>query len=108
MNAVGAVVLPVIGFVVYFLPAILANRRHPNATGITVLNVFLGWTLVGWVAALVWAVSVSPVAPTEEEVDGMRRPCPVCGESISIQATLCRFCNHTLPAKGTAHSIMAR
>jgi hypothetical protein len=100
VNAAGAVVLLVIGFIVYFLPAIIANRRHPNATAITVVNLFLGWTLVGWVAALVWAVAVSPIAPTEEEVDGTRYACPLCGESISIQARLCRFCNHHLPALG--------
>jgi hypothetical protein len=41
---------------VYFLPAYVAYRRfHPNAVPILLLNLFLGWTLVGWVAALVWA-----------------------------------------------------
>lgn len=30
---------------------------HRNASGIFLLNLFLGWTLVGWVIALVWAVS---------------------------------------------------
>jgi hypothetical protein len=41
----------------YFLPAIVAiNRGHPNTTSIIVLDLLLGWTLVGWVIALVWAV----------------------------------------------------
>lgn len=41
----------------YFLPGIVAiNRDHPNATSIFVLDLLLGWTLVGWVIALVWAV----------------------------------------------------
>lgn len=31
------------------------GKKH--ASGIIILNVFLGWTLLGWVAALVWAVS---------------------------------------------------
>ncbi|MDE0040023.1 MAG: superinfection immunity protein [Gammaproteobacteria bacterium] len=31
-------------------------RLHPHAAGIAVLNVFLGWTVFGWVAALVSGV----------------------------------------------------
>lgn len=46
----------VIGVPIYFLPAYL-GRFHRQATAITALNVLLGWTLLGWVAALVWAVS---------------------------------------------------
>jgi hypothetical protein len=37
------------------------DRAHPNALRISLLNVFLGWTVVGWVAALVWARTISPV-----------------------------------------------
>jgi T4 superinfection immunity protein len=45
----------------YFLPTIVAGcRRHPNQAGIVILNLFLGWTFVGWVIALVWAVSALP------------------------------------------------
>jgi hypothetical protein len=42
----------------YFLPAIIGLcNGHPHKAGIILLNFFLGWTLVGWVVALVWAVS---------------------------------------------------
>jgi len=42
--------------VVYFLPAIVAGMRsHHSAGAIFVLNLLLGWTLLGWVVALVWA-----------------------------------------------------
>lgn len=41
--------------VIYFLPS-LAASGHPNALAIFLLNLFLGWTFVGWVMALVWAV----------------------------------------------------
>jgi len=41
---------------VYFLPALVAEQRcHRNAMVITVTNLFLGWTFLGWVVALVWA-----------------------------------------------------
>lgn len=45
----------------YVLPLMLAvKNRHPSAAGVAVVNIFLGWTMVGWVIALAWAVS-SPV-----------------------------------------------
>jgi hypothetical protein len=45
------------GFVMYFLPSILAFARHKrDTTAILLLNFFLGWTMIGWVVALVWAV----------------------------------------------------
>ena len=44
----------ILGF--YFLPALLGKEKE-NATSILLLNLFLGWTLVGWVIALVWATS---------------------------------------------------
>jgi hypothetical protein len=48
-------------FVAYFLPAIVsATRRHHNHAAIVMLNFFLGWTLVDWVVAMVWAVTNPP------------------------------------------------
>lgn len=47
-----------LGLAVYFAPAIVASwRNHPNATAIFALNLLLGATGVGWVAALVWALT---------------------------------------------------
>ena len=49
---------------IYFIPAIVAsNRRHRNRTAIGVLNLLLGWTLIGWVAALVWALTADVEPP---------------------------------------------
>ena len=42
----------------YFIPTIVALMRdHPSKGGIIVLNVLLGWTLIGWVVSLAWAAS---------------------------------------------------
>lgn len=42
----------------YFLPTIVAGGRHLHeTTGIAMLNLFLGWTFIGWVAALLWAIT---------------------------------------------------
>jgi len=38
----------------YFFPAFVGRNKR-NAKAILVLNLFLGWTLIGWVIALVWA-----------------------------------------------------
>jgi Superinfection immunity protein len=38
----------------HFMPTIVAwERYHNNRGAIFVLNVLLGWTLIGWVVALV-------------------------------------------------------
>lgn len=44
---------------IYFIPALVAKRRnHPNVQAIFVLNLLLGWSLIGWALALTWAVTV--------------------------------------------------
>jgi hypothetical protein len=41
----------------YFLPAIIAHfRGHPYSGWLLILNVFLGWTTIGWVLLLIWAI----------------------------------------------------
>ena len=56
----GSVVLVILvfigGFLFYFIPAIVAyKKQRDNKVSILLLNLFLGWTLIGWVASLVWA-----------------------------------------------------
>ena len=47
----------IIGLAIYFLPTIIAAaRRKYNLLLILLLNIFLGWTLVGWIVALVLAL----------------------------------------------------
>lgn len=43
---------------VYFLPSVVAYARdHTNSDSILIVNLFLGWTFLGWVVALAWAFS---------------------------------------------------
>jgi hypothetical protein len=45
-----------IGFVMYFLPTIIALIKSKRDTvAILLLNLFLGWSVIGWIIALVWA-----------------------------------------------------
>ena len=42
----------------HFLPTIIAVLRgHHNALAIFLLNLFLGWTILGWFGALIWAAT---------------------------------------------------
>lgn len=45
-----------IGIACYLAPGIVASVRHvPNAGSVWIINVLLGWTLVGWAIALAMA-----------------------------------------------------
>jgi hypothetical protein len=47
-------------FSLYFGPSFVALRRHHhNATAIVVLNLLLGWTLIGWIGAMIWACTAT-------------------------------------------------
>ena len=42
----------------YFLPTVLAfHRGKRNSVPILLINFFFGWTLLGWVATLAWALA---------------------------------------------------
>ena len=44
-------------FALYFIPTLIAFlRQHKNKLAIFILNLFLGWTVLGWVVSLVWSV----------------------------------------------------
>jgi len=51
--------------VIYMLPTLIAfGREHPRRQEITVINILLGWTLIGWIAVFLWALLVQ----TEDEL----------------------------------------
>jgi hypothetical protein len=50
--------LGLIALAVYFVPTIIALARHHHQAGmIVILNIFLGWTFIGWVVSLATAFS---------------------------------------------------
>ncbi len=56
-GSIFGIIVFIIGLALYFLPTIIAVvRHHRNALAIFLINLFLGWTFIGWVAALVWSV----------------------------------------------------
>jgi hypothetical protein len=59
MHLLGLLFFPFFGFgfVMYFLPSIIALARSKrDLLAIFLLNFFLGWSVIGWVVALVWSI----------------------------------------------------
>lgn len=56
----------VFGPTLYFLPTFLAYRnRQRDFKAIALTNLLAGWTIVGWIVAIVWSVTESGRLPPE-------------------------------------------
>jgi hypothetical protein len=65
-----AFVLIAVGTPLYFLPSVVAyNRNHKDFAGVLIVNLLLGWTVVGWVVALAWATRPDSARPAPREGD---------------------------------------
>ena len=77
MSVVALIFFLVVGGALYFLPTIVA-RNGDRAGLVFVLNLFLGWTLIGWVAAAGGSAGLGIGAGVVEPPLGTRRT-PVSG-----------------------------
>ncbi|QNT78177.1 superinfection immunity protein [Entomobacter blattae] len=51
-------VLFLMGCIAYFVPSLIAwYKKRPNLKNIFLLNLLSGWTTLGWILALIWALS---------------------------------------------------
>jgi hypothetical protein len=80
----------------YFLPSIIAHhKRHFGA--IFILNLLTGWTFIGWVIALVWALTDDPqlvpvYVASQQSWGGGSRLCANCGKYSLRDAAYCSIC----------------
>jgi hypothetical protein len=101
-----------VSIIPYFIPSIIAFlRKHENAVPLFLVNIFLGWTLIGWIICLVWALTgsgagrtVAPAPPKPEAKaaepvptpDPDRKHCSQCGIQIEPSDAFCRRCGTKL------------
>jgi hypothetical protein len=55
VNICEAIAITSIAVFVYLIPTIIFGRKKRSVAAIAVLNLYLGWTVIGWIVALVWA-----------------------------------------------------
>jgi hypothetical protein len=90
----------IILLVIYFIPSMVGEKKR-NAGAIIALNLLLGWTVLGWIIALVWALTKDPPGTV---VDGkITMPCPYCKTnlewiSLGQKQITCSKCGQTFPA----------
>lgn len=72
-NGFWGILLLLTAFAVYFLPSILAKKESPQ-WAIFFVNLFLGWTLLGWLVALIWGLSYSDTPRQKTIINNQPEP----------------------------------
>jgi hypothetical protein len=89
-------VITAVVLALYLLPTIVAaSRGVTNVGSIAIVNIFLGWTFIGWVVALAMAFKTAPprVAPTRVVPAQTTRECPHCKLQMRRDASVCPNCH---------------
>ena len=80
----------------YFLPAIIGHNKR-DASGIFILNLVAGWTVIGWFVALLWACASDPRVQTVLAPAGAAvRYHAACGTLQPARAQYCWACGRHL------------
>lgn len=84
----------------YFLPALNGySRKHNSGDSILLLNLFLGWTILGWLVALIWSASGNTRGATvanDAPTPATHVRCPECRELVIHDARKCKHCGCAL------------
>lgn len=81
--------------IMYFLPSILGYNKR-SAAGIFLVNLFLGWTIVGWVVALFWACTADTRMPIMVVAGPGHCYCSHCGMVGIVGAHYCSLCGRPI------------
>lgn len=85
------IIIVVVAGILYFIPYFNAkSRKHKSAGAIGALNLFLGWTLLGWLVALIWSYTGNTADP--EPTASTHVKCPDCAELVKREARVCKHC----------------
>jgi hypothetical protein len=84
----------------YFMPTIVGHK-HRNVLSIFLVNFFFGWTVIGWVIAMIWACSADAppqvlVIAGPGQVPGATHYCCRCGTMSVAGARFCAACGSTV------------
>ena len=81
----------------YFLPTII-GREKSDAGLIFLVNLLLGWTVVGWIVAFIWACAADtrPVPVRFVPIASSGRFCSQCGSLSVGGAHYCSACGRTV------------
>jgi hypothetical protein len=90
----------------YLLPAIIAKcRNHYNRGAIFVLTLLGGWTLIGWVIAMVWAMRRSPAQQPSIPARKAYPDCPDSKAKRFFESSLRSFIQHERPLEFVGRDI---
>jgi len=65
----------IVAMAVYALPVLLAwSMGSPHRTAITLMDLLLDWSIIGWIAALIWAVMSGNDGSFDEDPPPRREP----------------------------------
>jgi hypothetical protein len=87
-----AICLGVVLLAAYFLPSIIGwNKR--NLSAIFWLNFLVGWTFIGWIVALIWALTKEPNTAAAKPAEVL---CGACGRYSTPGTRFCGSCGAQL------------
>lgn len=100
VRVVMALFLAALVLALYLAPTLHARiQRHKDVAAIAIVNIFLGWSVVGWIWALIWA-NTSPGAHAELQPPPQpQRACLKCGVMNPLSGAFCSSCGARLGAQ---------
>jgi hypothetical protein len=85
----------IFSILLYFLPALI-GRHKTDAMGIFIVNLLFGWTVIGWIIALIWACAAERYVPVRFVPVTSGRFCCQCGGLSPYGAHFCAACGRAV------------